>query len=196
MNDYLQKTIPNLKAFNHELHFESLLINKSWVLVNGIANKKSTYTFKDDHTLEISRKDQAIKTSWSVDTKNVFSIETEDGIIIVNVYFKDDDILVLNHKNKEEFAILINTKDDNDSLNSIADVQKFLKEKYIKKVTRLIYSHKFYYIENSKEFGPFTVEELSEKVKKDHISTYCFVRDINEYDYSNRIRIIDLIKEL
>ena len=51
-------------------------------------------------------------------------------------------------------------------------------------------------IENSKEFGPFTVEELSEKVKKDHISTYCFVRDINEYDYSNRIRIMDLIKEL
>ena len=196
MNDDLQKAIPNLEAFNHELHYETLLINKSWVLVNGIADNKSTYTFKDDHILEISRKDQAIKTSWFVDAENVFSIETEDGIIIVNVYFKDDDILVLNHKNKEEFAILINTKDDNNSLNSIADVQKFLKEKYIKKVTRLIYSHQFYYIENSKEFGPFTVEELSKKVKKDDISPYCFVRDINEYDYSNRIRIIDLIKEL
>ncbi len=196
MNDYLEKTITNLKAFNHELHYESLLINKSWVLVNGIRNNKATYTFKDDYTLEISRKDQAIKTSWSVDAENVFSIETEDGTIIVNVYFKDDDILVLNHKNKEEFAILINTKDDNNSLNSIADVQKFLKEKYIKKLTRLIYSHKFYYIENSKEFGPFTVEELSKKVKSDRISTYCFVRDVNENDYSNRIRIIDLIKEL
>lgn len=196
MNDYLHKTIPNLIAFNHDLHYESLLINKSWVLVNGIANKKSTYTFKDDHTLKISRKNQSIETSWSVDAKNVFSIETEDGIIIVNVYFKDDDILVLNHKNKAEFAVFINTKNQSKSLNSIADVQQFLKEKYIKKVTRLIYSHQFYYIENSKEFGPFKVEELSKKVKKEHISPYCFVRDVNEYDYSNRIRIYDLIKEL
>ena len=196
MNDYLKKTIPNLKAFNHDLHYESLLINKPWILVNGITNSKSTYTFKDDYTLEISKKNQVIKTSWSVDVKNEFYIETEDGTIIVNVYFKDNDVLILSHKNKEEIAILINTKDDTETLNSIADVQQFLKEKYIKKVTRLIYNHKFYYIENSKEYGPFTMEELSLKVKRDHISAYCFVRDINENDYSNRIRIIDLIKEL
>ena len=52
------------------------------------------------------------------------------------------------------------------------------------------------YIEQSKEYGPFTVEELSEKVKKDEISIYCFVRDVNEDDYSKRLRIQDLIKEL
>ena len=188
--------IPNLKPFDYALHYESLFINKAWVLVNGISKKKSTYTFKDDNILEISRKDHTIETSWSIDIKNIFSIETEDGLITVKVYFKDDDVLVLNHQNKQEFALFINTTNYTEDLNSVEDVQKFLKEKYKQKVTSLIYDHEFYYIEKSKEFGPFTVEELSKKVKKEYISEFCFVRDINEYDYSNRLRIYDLIKEL
>nr|WP_321225667.1 hypothetical protein [uncultured Psychroserpens sp.] len=196
MKEYLHNTIPNLKPFNHELHYEALFINKAWVLVNGISEKKSTYTFKTDNILEISRKDHTIETSWTINIQNVFSIETEDGLITVKVYFKDDDVLVLNHQNKQEFALFINTTNYTEDLNSVEDVQKFLKEKYKQKVTNLIYDHEFYYIENSKEFGPFTVEQLSEKVTSEEISVYCFVRDVNEYDYSNRLRIYDLIKEL
>lgn len=196
MKEYLHNTIPNLKPFDHELHYEALFINKAWVLVNGISEKKSTYTFKTDNILEISRKDYTIETSWTINIQNIFSIETEDGLITVKVYFKDDDVLVLNHQNKQEFALFINTTNYTEDLNSVEDVQNFLKEKYKQKLTSLIYDHEFYYIENSKEFGPFTVEELSEKVSNDKISAYCFVRDVNEYDYSNRLRIYDLIKEL
>ncbi|MFD2917931.1 hypothetical protein [Psychroserpens luteus] len=196
MKEYLHNTIPNLKPFDHELHYEALFINKAWVLVNGISEKKSTYIFKTDNILEISRKDYTIETSWTINIQNIFSIETEDGLITVKVYFKDDDVLVLNHQNKQEFALFINTTNYTEDLNSVEDVQNFLKEKYKQKLTSLIYDHEFYYIENSKEFGPFTVEELSEKVSNDKISAYCFVRDVNEYDYSNRLRIYDLIKEL
>jgi len=196
MNEYLNNTIPNLTPFDHKLHYEALFINKAWILVNGISKKKSTYTFKADNILKIARKDHTIETSWTIDIKNIFSIETEDGLITVKVYFKDDDVLVLNHQNKQEFALFINTSNYTEDLNSVEDIQKFLKEKYKQKVTNLIYDHKFYYIEKSREFGPFTVEELSKKVKKEQISEFCFIRDINEYDYSNRMRIYDLIKEL
>ncbi|MEM5566898.1 hypothetical protein WNY78_17380 [Psychroserpens sp. AS72] len=196
MKESLHNTIPNLKPFNYSLHYETLFIDKAWVLVNGISKKKSTYTFKADNILEISRKDHSIETSWTINIQNIFSIETEDGLITVKVYFKDDDVLVLNHQNKEEFALFINTTNYTEDLNTVEDVQKFLKEKYKQKVTNLIYDHEFYYIEKSKEFGPFTVEELSKKVTSEEISVYCFVRDVNEYDYSNRLRIYDLIKEL
>ncbi|TXE17519.1 hypothetical protein ES692_09620 [Psychroserpens burtonensis] len=196
MEEYLNDAIPNLKPFNHTLHYDTLFINKDWVLVNDISKKKSTYTFKDDNILEISRKDHTIKTTWSIDIQNIFSIETEDGMITVKVYFKDDDVLVLNHQNKEKFALFINTTNYTQDLETVEDIKLFLKEKYKQKVTNLIYDHEFYYIEKSKEFGPFTVEELSNKVKKEHISAYCFVRDVNAYDYSNRLRIFDLIKEL
>ncbi|NRD21220.1 hypothetical protein HNV08_14270 [Winogradskyella eckloniae] len=196
MSNYLHNTIPNLKPFSYEHHHDTHFINQPWVLVNGISKKKSVYTFKNDNILEISRKDNIIKTSWTLNILNNFTIETEDGLITVEAYFKDDDILVLNNQEKEEFALYINTSKYDEELNSIEDVQTFLKEKYKKKVSSIIYEHKFYYIEQSKEFGPFKVEELAEKVKSGEISAYCFVKDINEYDYSKRMRIEDLIKEL
>jgi len=196
MNDYLHKTIPNLKPFDYSLHHDTLLINQEWVLVNGISKKKSVYTFKDDNILEIYRKKSVIKTSWTININNIFTIETEDGLITVKAYFKDDDVLVLNHQDKTEFALFINTTNYTENLDTVEDIQKFLRNKYKQKVTNLIYGHEFYYIEKSNEYGPFTVEELSEKVKSDDLNRYCFVRDVNEYDYSKRLRIYDLIKEL
>ncbi|WP_431135572.1 hypothetical protein [Psychroserpens mesophilus] len=196
MEDYLRKIIPNLKPFDYNRHHDSHFINQEWVLVNGISKKKSIYTFKEDNILEISRKKSVIKTSWTLSISNVFTIETEDGLITVKAFFKDDDVLVLNHQNKKEFALFINTTNYSEDLNNIEDVKLFLREKYKQKVSNLIYEHEFYYIEQSKEFGPFTVEELYEKVKNNKISVYCFVRDVNEDDYSNRLRIYDLIKEL
>lgn len=196
MNDYLHNTIPNLKPYNHDHHHDSLFINQQWVLVNGISKKKSVYTFKEDNILEIARKDTVIETSWTLNFQNIFLIETEDGLITVKAYFKDDDILVLNHQDKEEFSLYINNTNHSGEVNSVEDIHSFLKEKYKKKVSDIIYDHEFYYIEKSCEFGPFKVEQLSEKVKREEISAYCFVRDINEDDYSKRMRIYDLMQEL
>jgi len=147
MNDYLHNTIPNLKPFIFERHHDSHFINKEWVLVNGISKKKSIYTFRKDNILEITRKNAVINTTWNINTKNVFSIETEDGLISVKAYFKDDDILVLNHQDKQEFSLYINTTNYSEELNSIEDINLFLKEKYRKKVSTIIYDHEFYYIE-------------------------------------------------
>ncbi|MCT4630654.1 hypothetical protein [Winogradskyella sp.] len=196
MNDYLHNTIPNLKPFDYERHHDSHFINQQWVLVNGISKKKAVYIFRDDNILEIQHKDASITTSWTLSIQNIFTIETEDGIITVKAYFKDNDILVLNHQDKQEFALYINTTNYNEDLNSIEDIQSFLKDKYKKKVNNIIHKHEFYYISKSKEFGPFTVEELKEKVKNETISAYCFVRDVNEYNYDKRMRIIDLMQEL
>ncbi len=193
---YLHETIPNLRPFDFERHHHSLFINQKWVLVNGISEKKSIYTFKEDNILEIKRKDASIKTSWTLDIQNNFTIETEDGIINVKAYFKDDDILVLNHQDKDEFAMYINTTNYEEEINSVEDIQNYLKEKYQKRVSHVICEHEFYYISESEEFGPNTVEELTEKVKNEEISPYCFVRDVNENDYSRRLRIEDLMQEL
>ena len=196
MSTYLHNTIPNLKPFVFEKHYDSLLINKQWILVNGISKKKSVYTFKTDNILEIERKDTTIKTSWTINIENIFSIETEDGLKIVKAFFKDNDILVLSHQDNNEFALYINTTEYKDDLNTVEDIQDYLKSKYKKKFSKTIKNHQFYYIQKSEEFGPNTLEELSMKVKNDDISAYCFVRDVNEDDYSNRLRIVDLMQEV
>jgi len=194
MQSYIFDLFPNLQPFDYNLHYEAQFLNKNWVLVNGIANKKAVYVFKDENTLSISENESLSETSWCIDIKNTFSIDTEDGLITVKAYFKDDDILVLNHHNTNNCAFFINEDNYSEDLNTFDDVQKFLHEKYAQKATDLIYDHEFYYIEQSKEYGPFTVEELANKVANDQISEYCFVRDINEYDYSKKLRIRDLTK--
>ena len=194
MQSYIFDLYPNLQVFDYNLHYKQLFLNKDWVLVNGIANKKAVYVFKDDNTLTITENKAVSETSWCIDIKNTFSIQTEDGTITVKAYFKDDDILVLNHHNSNNCAFFINATSYTDDLNNFEDVQKFLHDKYAEKVTTLIYDHEFYYIEQSKEYGPYKVEELAKKVEKDSISEHCFVRDINEHDYSKKIRIRDLLK--
>ncbi len=185
---------PNLEPFNHNSHFNTQLINQNWVLVNGISKKKAVYVFKAEDVLTISENEKVSETTWSIDKENTFIIETEDGLTRVKAYFKDDDILVLNKETTDDCAFFINESQYDDSLNSFEDVQKFLHDKYVKKANNIISGHEFYYIEKSKEHGPFTVNELDKKVKEDLISVYCFVRDINEYNYNKRLRIIDLIK--
>lgn len=194
MASYIFELFPDLKPFDYNLHYEDFFLNKNWVLVNGINHKKAIYVFKDENTLSITENDTVTETSWCITIKNTFSIDTEDGLITVKAYFKDTDVLVLNHKNTDDFALYINEENYNEDLNNIEDVQKFLHEKYTKKATDLIYDHEFYFIEQSKEYGPFTVEELAKKVEENTISEHCFVRDVNEHDYSKKIRIRDLTK--
>jgi len=188
--------IPNLQPFYHEIHYDNLFLNQQWVLVNGISKKKAIYTFKDENILHISDSKTTTETSWCIITKNTFSIITEDGEITVKAYFKDDDILILNKIQTDDCALFINESSYSNTLNSIEDVRQFLHKKYKKKANNLIYDHEFYYIEKSKEFGPFTVEELTNKVNTETISSYCFVRDVNAQNYSNRLRIKDLMREL
>ncbi len=196
MEHSLLDTIPNLIPFDFDAHHDSLLLNHEWILVNGIEEKKSIYVFKEDNVLNISEKENTTKTTWNVDLKNVFSIQTEDGLINVKAYFKDDDVLVLNHQDKKDIVLFINENNYQSKVNTMDDVKSFLKEKYRQKASNLIYDHQFYYISRSEEFGPITVEELSEKVDNEEISAYCFVRDINEGDYSKRMRVCDLIREV
>lgn len=196
MSTSIFNLLTNLKPFQYHLHYSSWLINKNWVLVNGINNTKAVYVFIDQTTLQIIQKENTIKTTWNIDTKNTFSIKTQDGKTTVKVYFKDKDILVFKKPETKECAIFINENNYTNTLNSIKDVQEFLHEKYKTKASSIIAEHQFYYIEKSEEFGPFTVEQLTKKVNQKTISEYCFVRDINENNYNNRLRIRDLIKVL
>ncbi|WP_179345241.1 hypothetical protein [Winogradskyella ursingii] len=192
----LHDTIQNLKPFEYSVHHDSNLLDQQWVLVNGIEENKSVYTFRKDNVLEIYRENNIIETSWNIHFQNIFTIQTEDGRATVKAYFKDEDILVLNNQTKDEFALFINTTNYGDAVESVDDVQQYLKFKYKQKASKLIYGHEFYYISESEEFGPNTVEELAEKVENNEISPYCFVRDVHEDDYSKRLRIDDLIQEL
>lgn len=104
-------------------------------------------------------------------------------------------MLVLNQKASEEYAFFINCTNLQATINCKKDLQEFLKEKYRKKASKIISEHKFYYIANFKEHGPYTVKELLEKVQHKKISSFCLVRDVNESNYDKKLRLKDLLFE-
>jgi len=196
MQSQILSLLPSLKSFNYESHYETLFINQDWVLVNGISDEKSIYTFKDENTLMITQNNSTSETSWCIDFKNTFSIQTKDGLNIFKAYFKGQDILVLDREKHNDYAVFLNQSNYNNEINTLDDVSDFLKQQYKAKASQIISGHQFYYIEDSEEFGPFTAEELTNKVTNEAVSEYCFIRDINEDDYHRRLRISDLLKEL
>lgn len=196
MTNYYYNLLPKLIPFVFEKHYHNHFINIEWVLINGLANKKVVYVFKPDHSLDIIENAKITQTHWQHITTNFFSIQTEDGRQVVSLHYKDTDVLVINKKGTDDYAFFVDESSYKHTLNTKADLQKFLLDKYLKKAKTLIKEHQFYYIQNFEEHGPFTVTELSIRVKNKVTDVRCFVRDINESNYDNRIRIADLLKEL
>ncbi|MEO8772750.1 MAG: hypothetical protein ABI263_05240 [Gelidibacter sp.] len=196
MTDILYNIVPKLQPFDYSLHHDHQFINQKWVLINGIEDAKSMYVFKPNNELVISENNEVTTTRWSFINSNFISITTEDGIVLIKAYYKDKDTLVLNQKASEDYAFFINSSDYSETINSKADLQNFLKDKYLKKASELISDHEFYYIQRSKEYGPYTMKELFKKVKDNVVNAYCLVRDVNEADYTNKLRIKDLLQEL
>lgn len=192
----LHDIIPNLKPFNYKQHLERLFINRAWVLINGIAETKSVYIFKSNNTLIITKNDITIQSTWYFVNSNNLIIQTEDGNTQVEAFYKDDDILILNQPTTFDFAFFVNQNEGEQPINSLEDLQDYLKNKYTEKASNLIKDHQFFYISYAKEYGPFSVIELAEKVKNNRVSPYAFVRDINANDYQKRLRIRDLLREL
>lgn len=196
LRNYLYNIVPNLEPFDYSLHHDNQFINQEWVLINGIEDGKAMYVFKPNNELVISENNEVTKTRWSFINSNFLSITTEDGIVLIKAYYKDKDVLVLNQKASEDYSFFINATDYKTSINNKDDVQKYLKEKYLKKASELITEHEFYYIQRSKEYGPCTMKELFKKVKDKAVNAYCLIRDVNEADYNKKLRIIDLLQEV
>ncbi|MCK0125592.1 hypothetical protein MWU76_14465 [Gelidibacter sp. F2691] len=196
MRAILNDIVPRLEPFEYALHYDTQFINQKWVLINGINEVKAVYLFKPNNELVISEDNQVTKTRWSFINSNFISITTADGMILIKAYYKDKDMLVLNQKESEDYAFFINSSAYNTTIDTKEDVQQYFKDKYLKKATQLISEHQFYYIQRFKEYGPYTLKELLKKVKNKAVNAYCLVRDVNESDYTQKLRIIDLMHEL
>lgn len=190
------KLFPRLTPFNYSVHYQSQLNGMTWVLLNTIKDKRVVYCFKDENRLEIFENNKLINTTWKHITTNFLSIKNEDGEQLISLYYKGDDVLIINKKGTEDYAFFINESKAENTLNNEKDIKEFFKNKYAKKATQIIEKHQFYYIQNSAEHGPFTAKQLAIRVSGNIADRRCFVREVHESNYSRRLRIKDLLNEM
>lgn len=189
--------LDNYNSSQEKGNYISILIHSDWVLVNTIEEHKTIYYFHKNNVLSIKKNNSISKAKWHYVSPDYIRITSNNEVNVIKISFRNKHILTLDIDKKfNELAVFINESKSEIPLNTHDSVTKFLHNKYINKAKDIIHTHEYYYVEKSKEFGPFTVKELTEKVKLNAISSLCFVRDINEHNYSNRLRIRDLIKAL
>jgi hypothetical protein len=178
-----------------QFNFTSLLVNCNWVLVNDIKSNKTTYFFHDNNVLSIKKNNSISTGKWHYVNPEYIRISSANEINVIKIAFRDDDILTLNINNKtNELAVFINESKSETPLDTHDKITAFLHAKYITKAKAIINTHEYYYIEKSKEYGPFTAKELIDKAKSNNISTQCFIRETNDGSYSKRLRIEDLMR--
>jgi len=159
---------------------------------------QTIYIFSKNNVLTRSTSGVISKAEWYFVNKNYIRINGEKGSIsVIKMGFRDEEILTLDIDRKSnELAVFINESKCKRPLNSYDDITAYLHEKYLNRAKNIIYNHKYYFINKSKEFGPHSAQELINKVENGSLSSLCFIRETNDGDYSKRLRIKDIFKAI
>lgn len=173
---------------------KSLLVNQNWVLVNKIKEEKTFYFFHENNKLTRTTNGTVSNAQWHYVNANYIRITSNGEINVIKMNFRDEDILTLDiDRHSNNLAIFINETRSGVNFNTYEDITSYLHSKYVTKAKNIINKHQYYYIEQSEEFGPVPAEYLLNRVENNSINAQCLIRDINDYDYSKRLRIQDLI---
>ncbi len=177
-----------------EADIKGLLVNQNWVLVNKIKDEKTFYFFHENNQLTRTTNGAISKAQWHYVNANYIRITSNGEINVIKMNFRDEDILTLDiDRRSNNLAIFINETRSGVNFNTYDDITSYLHSKYVTKAKNIINKHQYYYIEHSEEFGPVAAEYLLKRVENNSINAQCLIRDINDYDYSKRLRIQDLI---
>ena len=189
--------INNSDFSKDDFNYTSILIDNNWVLINDIKTRKTIYRFHKNNVLSITKNNIISKGEWHYVNAKFIRITSDDEINIIKIMFRENHLLTLDIDRKSKnLAVFVNESKSDTPLDSQDSIRRFLHSRYINKAKDIIYTHEYYYIEKSKEYGPFTSKELIDKANNNLISSQCFIRETNESNYNKRLRIEDLIKAI
>lgn len=131
MKTYVADIIPKIQRFSQKLDNLTLLTNQHWVVLDELTNSKTVYIFRNNGELLIAINGKVDKAKWEYLGQNSILIDLKDQSYLFRHGFFDENILALKVDSKNEYAVLINENRHQIELNSISEVNDFLKNKYL-----------------------------------------------------------------
>ena len=201
MKTYILSIIPQIKRFSKKLDDIALLTDQHWVVLDDISNKKTVYIFRNSGQLLIAKDGIVEKAKWEYLGHNSLLIDLGDKSFLLKHGFFDENILALKMDSKDEYAILVN--ENKTGLNTIEQIDDFLKSKYlIKGTTEELpeLTHKIFFLQKgySLILGRYEeyLVEFSDKRKfliyKRHRGVYVLL-DNTEYSFENELQCIGFL---
>jgi len=196
MKTFFSDVIPKIQQFSKKLDDITTLQNQNWVSINELANLKTVYIFRESGQLLISENGLISKASWEYINSKTIMIDNGNESLLLNHGFLDEYVLALKLDGSDGYAFFINESKSTIELKSVANVNTFLNEKYIKKKVAEKKVGKFYYLDRGTllEYGPFTAVEIVNKFKKGKISNTVYVRSANVPTYNEKLTLKDMMQ--
>ena len=131
MKTYINNIIPRIKEFSERLDDVTILTEKHWVLVDEIMDSKTTYIFRSNNELLISKNGRVDKAKWELLGNKSLLIDVYDTSYLFKHEFQDSNILALGLVSINEYAHFVNENEYDGELNSIENIYDFLTKKYL-----------------------------------------------------------------
>jgi hypothetical protein len=132
MKTYIADIIPKIQRFSKRLDDLTRLTNQHWVSLGDINQVKRVYIFRANNQLLISENGIVEKGSWEYLGNQSLLLETKNENYLLKHGFFDDNVIALKLDSTDSYAFFVNETKYHSELNTIADILKFLENKYIK----------------------------------------------------------------
>ena len=137
MKTYFSDIIPRITRFSKKIDTLTKLKNQKWVLINELNTTKKVFIFRDNNQLLISKNGKVKRENWEFLGENNLLIDIDGQSYLFQHGFLDENIFALKMDSNNNYAFLINESKYGSEINSVADINKFLINKYLGKKKQL-----------------------------------------------------------
>ncbi len=129
MKEFLKDIFPRIIQYSKSLDDQTVLTNKSWVLISDDSKTREVWIFKRNNELIFSRDGIADKGTWEYlpESKSLY-IEIGEVKRLINKAFVDDVILLLRLDGGKDFIALANENKINETFKIEAHLVQYLPE--------------------------------------------------------------------
>lgn len=131
MKTFISNIIPQLQIFSKKLDNLTLLQKHKWVQIDDVENIKNVFIFRKNKEVIISKNGIAKIEEWDYIDNDSLYIKFDGQMYLFKHGFLDDNIFALNLDNSNKYLFFINETKYEPGLNAIADIEAFLKQKYL-----------------------------------------------------------------
>ncbi len=131
MLTYIKHIFTNISNYSKKLDDVTLFQNQKWINIDQIGTRKKLFIFRPENKLLISVNGKVNRGIWEYIDSTTILIEINDEPILLRHAFIDDEFLILNQDNTENYALFIKENDQLKALNTIEQINLYLEKKYL-----------------------------------------------------------------
>jgi hypothetical protein len=152
MLTYIKHIFSNLNKYSQKLDDITIFQNQKWINIDEIGTRKKVFIFRPDNKLLLSIDGNVKKGSWEYIDSTTIVLEIDNEPILLRHSFIDDEFLILNKDNTDNFALFIKENEALSGLNTLDKINLYIEEKYQRnKLPSIISSNKNYKLKNTIE---------------------------------------------